>query len=222
ARHRVAGVLFESVQGEGGVTPLTPDLALAMGRLTRSHGALLVADEVQTGVGRTGTFFGFEQDGLQPDIVTMAKGLGGGLPLGATLMAPKTAELLGPGSHGCTFGGNPVACAAGNAVLDVLDKDGLAARAGRFGKAFMAAVREEGSRSGVAIRGRGLLLGVPLVGPQAPETVERMRQAGYLVGQAGKSVVRLAPPLVIAEPDLLGAVKPLLESLSTVAVVKRP
>ncbi len=205
AKHRVAGVFFESVQGEGGVTPMSPDLANTMARLTSQNGALLVADEVQTGVGRTGKFFGFEHDRLDPDVITMAKGIGGGLPLGAMLAKPSAAKLLGPGSHGCTFGGNPIACAAGNAVLDVLAKEQLVTRAGRLGGLFLARMQE----LGVTARGRGLLLGLPLATPTAPDVVAAMRKAGYLVGQAGKSVVRLAPPLVVTEAELLGATEPL-------------
>jgi acetylornithine/N-succinyldiaminopimelate aminotransferase len=201
-RHRVAGVFFESVQGEGGVTPMAPEAAAALARLAARDRALLVADEVQAGVGRTGRFFGFEHDGLRPDAITLAKGLGGGLPLAALLVDPRVATLFEPGSHGTTFGGNAVCCAAGNAVLDVLEREGLVARAATLGAAFQAALSEAGLPS----RGRGLLLGVPLDGPRAPEAVKAMLAAGYLVGQAGKSVVRLAPPLNVPEPQLMGAV----------------
>lgn len=215
ARHRVAAVFFEAIQGEGGVTPMTQASADTLARLAATHGALLVADEVQTGVGRTGAFFGYENLRLRPDVVTMAKGIGGGLPLGAMLARPEVARLLGPGSHGCTFGGNPIACAAGNAVLDVIATQGLIPRAARLGKAFQDGL----AQAGIASRGRGLLLGIPLSGPQAPDVVAAMRTAGYLVGQAGKSVVRLAPPLVIEESDWLGAVAPLS---ATVAPHVRP
>ncbi len=212
AANRVAGVFIESVQGEGGVTPMSAECAAATARLTSANGALLVADEVQTGVGRTGKFFGFEHDHLDPDVITMAKGLGGGLPLGAMLAKPAVAKLLGPGSHGCTFGGNPIACAAGNAVLDVLAGEQLVARAGQLGKAMLGKLYEVG----LTARGRGLLLGVPLTSQSAPEVAAAMRKSGYLVGQAGKSVVRLAPPLVIPESDLLGAVAPLAAAVATV------
>lgn len=212
AAHRVAGVFFESVQGEGGVTPMSPEAAAAMQRLARSNAALLVADEVQTGVGRTGRFFGYEHDRLDPDVVTMAKGLGGGLPLGAMLAKPAAAALLPPGSHGCTFGGNPIACAAGNAVLDVLAKEQLVPRAGKLGQTMLAALHD----AGLPARGRGLLLGIPLPSPSAPDVVATLRAHGYLVGQAGKSVIRLAPPLIIEERDLLGAV-PLIANAATSA-----
>jgi acetylornithine aminotransferase len=211
-QHRVAGVFFESVQGEGGVLPLDKETAHTLGKLTARHDALLVADEVQTGVGRTGRFFGFEHDGLVPDALTLAKGLGGGLPIGAILIHPKRATLFAPGAHGTTFGGNPVACAAGNAVLDVLERDALVPKAARLGERFMAEVREQGQEAGIGARGRGLLVGVPLSSPNAPKAVEALRGKGILVGQAGKSVLRIAPPLIVFEDDLLGAVPAIVEA----------
>ncbi|MEA3202511.1 MAG: acetylornithine/N-succinyldiaminopimelate aminotransferase [Thermoplasmata archaeon] len=210
ATHRVAGVFFEAVQGEGGVLPMTADAARTMQRLCAANDALLVADEIQTGVGRTGRFFGFEHDGLAPDAITLAKGLGGGLPIGVLLMRPDRASLLPAGTHGTTFGGNPVACAAGNAVLDVLESDNLVGRAKALGASFQSALAD----AGVASRGRGLLLGLPLPGPTAPDAVKAMREAGYLVGQAGKSVLRIAPPLVIPEAELLGAVPHLAKAIT--------
>ena len=212
AAHRVAGVFFESVQGEGGVMPLSPEAANALRKLSQSHDAILVADEVQTGVGRTGKFYGFEHDGLVPDVVTLAKGLGGGLPIGAILIHPKRAGLFAPGAHGTTFGGNAVACAAGNAVLDVLERDALVPRAGALGSRLMAELRGHG----IPARGRGLLVGAPLDGPKAPEVVAELRRNGILVGQAGKSVLRLAPALNIREDDLLGAVPAIVRAIGAV------
>lgn len=214
ASHRVAGVFFESIQGEGGVMPLQADTANALRKLTAANHAVLVADEVQTGVGRTGRFFGFEHDGLMPHAVTLAKGLGGGLPIGALLIEPKVAQLFQPGSHGTTFGGNAVACAAGNAVLDVLERDALVPRAGRLGERFMAELREQGSEADVIPRGRGLLVGAPLEGPRAPEVVTALRTAGILCGQAGKSVLRFAPALNIREEDLLDAVPAIVQAIA--------
>lgn len=213
AQHKVAGVFFESVQGEGGVTPLHPEAAQALRKLSQAHNALLVADEVQTGVGRTGKFFGFEHDGLAPQVITLAKGLGGGLPIGAILIEPKTAQLFQPGAHGTTFGGNAVACAAGNAVLDVLERDALVPRAGRLGERFMAELREQGCAIGLPARGRGLLVGVPLPGPVAPDVVAALRGKGILAGQAGKGVLRFAPSLNIAEADLLGAIPAIVDAV---------
>jgi acetylornithine aminotransferase len=212
ATQRVAGVFFESVQGEGGITPMDKDTARTLAKLASQHNALLVADEVQTGVGRTGRFFGFEHDGLRPEVITLAKGLGAGLPIGAVLVHPKTADLLKPGAHGTTFGGNPVACAAGNAVLDVLERDALVPRAGKLGERF----KQELEAEGVAARGRGLLVGLPFFGPMAPKVVADLRGKGILVGQAGKNVLRVAPPLVIPEGELLGAVPTIAQSIREV------
>jgi acetylornithine aminotransferase len=207
---RVAGVFFESIQGEGGILPMAPDAAAALRRLCASNKAMLVADEIQTGVGRTGKFFGFEHDGLVPDAITLAKGLGGGLPIGALLIHPKSATLFEPGSHGTTFGGNAVAAAAGNAVLDVLEQENLVGRAAALGERFMEEVRDQGCADGMSARGRGLLIGLPLPGPFAPDLVKVLRGKGLLVGQAGKSVLRVAPPLVIKEEELMGAVPALV------------
>ncbi len=214
-QNRVAGVFFESVQGEGGVLPLHPDAAAALKRLCAANKSLLVADEIQTGVGRTGKFFGFEHDGLAPQVITLAKGLGGGLPIGATLIHPETAKLFEPGSHGTTFGGNAVAAAAGNAVLDVLEEQNLMGRAAALGERFMAAVREQGSAIGLPARGRGLLVGIPLAASKAPELVTALRARGILVGQAGKSVLRVAPPLIVSDEQLLGAIPIIVEEAAT-------
>lgn len=211
--HKVAGVFFEAVQGEGGIMPLHSDAANALRKLCADNNALLVADDVQAGVGRTGKFFGFEHDHLVPDVITLAKGLGGGLPIGAILIHPKSQQLLGPGAHGTTFGGNAVACAAGNAVLDVLERDALVPRAGRLGERFMTELRDQGGNLGVAARGRGLLIGVPLTSPKAPDLVTALRGKGILVGQAGKTVLRIAPALNIPEEELLGAVPTIVEAI---------
>lgn len=220
AENQVSGVFFEPIQGEGGVLPMTKECATTLGRLAAKHNALLVADEIQTGVGRTGRFYGFEHDGPKPDVITLAKGLGGGLPIGAMLIHPKAAALFEPGAHGTTFGGNAVACAAGNAVLDVVERDGLTARAGRLGERFMAELREQGCDVGLPARGRGLLVGIPLPGPFAPDLIKVLRGKGYLAGQAGKGVLRIAPPLVIGEDELLGAVPALVAAYK--AAAKRP
>ena len=211
AEQRVAGVFFESVQGEGGVLPLAPDAARTMGKLCEANKAMLVADEIQTGVGRTGKFFGFEHDGLKPHAITLAKGLGGGLPIGAILIDPVSAKLFEPGSHGTTFGGNAVAAAAGNAVLDIVEQENLMGRASALGERCMEAVRDQGCNIGLPARGRGLLIGIPLGVPKAPELVTALRARGILVGQASKGVLRIAPPLIIKEDELLGAVPKIVE-----------
>ncbi len=207
ATRDVAGMILEPVLGEGGVVPLDIGFATTAQRLCRNHDALLVLDEVQTGIGRTGHFFGYQALGLRPDVITLAKGLGGGLPIGACLIAPQHASLLGPGSHGSTFGGNPVSAAAANAVLDVVQEESLVARAGHLGRAL----GDELDRLDVAWRGLGLLMGLPLTRPEASAAVANLQQAGILAGIAGPSVVRLAPPLTIPE-DLLLATAPALAS----------
>lgn len=209
--HNVVGVFTEYLQGEGGVVPMDQEMADALQRLTHAHDALLVADEVQTGVARTGAFFAHTLYGHNPDVVTLAKGLGGGLPLGAMMVKPEHAALLGPGSHGCTFGGNPVAAAAGQVVLDVVERDGLAARADRLGKKVQDVLTKELDGTGLAPRGLGLLQGVALPEPVAGDVLQASQKAGILVGQAGKSVVRLAPPLVVTDEDLDSAL-PLVAS----------
>jgi acetylornithine aminotransferase len=196
---------------------MNAETSSTLARLAAKNNALLVADEVQTGVGRTGKFYGFEHDGLKPQVITLAKGLGGGLPIGATLIHPIQAKLFEPGAHGTTFGGNAVACAAGNAVLDVVEGDHLVAKAGKLGETFMTELREQGCEVGVAARGRGLLVGMPLPGPFAPDLVKALRGKGYLVGQAGKGVLRIAPPLVIPEEQLLGAVPDLVAAFGVAA-----
>lgn len=200
----VAGVFVEYVQGEGGIRTMPKETSSTLHRMVDEHDALLVADEVQTGLGRTGRFFAHQHHGVKPDIVTMAKALGGGLPAAACLVREDVAGLMGPGSHGCTFGGNPIACAAANAVLDVYEEEGLGERARRLGGRFMDALSEGGD--GVTPRGQGLLLGLPVGAPVAQAVQRKAREEGVLMGRAGDGVVRLAPPLVVDEEALMGAV----------------
>jgi acetylornithine/N-succinyldiaminopimelate aminotransferase len=189
-------ILLEPTLGEGGVIPLTHEFAAAAAALAQELGALLCFDEVQTGVGRTGTFFAWEQLGVRPQLVTLAKGLANGLPIGALLVADEAAGAFAPGDHGSTFGGNPVACAAACAVLDTVD-EGL-----------LESVRETGTRllAGLATlpgvveaRGSGLLVGAELAGPAQP-VVDAALDAGLVCLTSGPNVLRLAPPLVV-EPD---------------------
>lgn len=190
-----AAVIIEPIQGEAGVVP-PPDGYLAeLAELTQASGAMLIADEVQTGIGRTGSWFAYQQDGIAPDMVCLAKGLGGGLPIGALLTFGPAADLLRPGQHGSTFGGNPASCAAALAVLDVIDNDGLLDNAVDVGSRIAATLS---AHPGVAqVRGQGLLLGVVLTAPVAKDVEVRCRQAGVLVNAIGDHVVRLAPPLIL-------------------------
>jgi acetylornithine aminotransferase len=198
----VAAAFLEPVQGENGVV-VPPAGYLATAReSTTAVGALLVLDEVQTGIGRTGEWFAFQHDGLQPDVVTLAKGLGGGLPLGACVAFGDAATLLGPGSHGSTFGGNPVCAAAGLAVLDTLATEGLVSRARVLGQRLAAGIEGLGDPLVSHVRGRGLMLGVVLTAPVAPQIEATARDLGLLVNATGPDVVRLVPPLVLTDTDL--------------------
>ncbi|MCL6517512.1 aspartate aminotransferase family protein [Alicyclobacillus sp.] len=188
---RTAACFVEVVQGEGGVNPVPVEVLRAIEARCRETGALLVVDEVQTGVGRTGTFFAFEQAGLRPDIVTMAKGLAGGVPIGAVLARAEVAEALGPGSHGSTFGGNPLATATALAVVETVAD-----------AAFLAHVREVGAylrdrleTLGTQVSGLGLMCGITV--PDAKAFVQAAQEAGVLVTAVGDTRVRFVPPLVV-------------------------
>jgi len=203
---RTAMVILEPIQGEAGVVVPPAGYLTSAREITRRHGALLVLDEVQTGVGRTGHWFAHQAEGVTPDVVTLAKGLGGGLPIGACVVFTDTApggvdpaSLLPPGSHGSTFGGNPVACAAALAVLRTIAADGLLDHVKRVGERLRQGVEESGHRLVAEVRGAGLLLGIVLTAPAASATVAALRDAGFLVNAARPDVVRLAPPLILSQ-----------------------
>jgi predicted acetylornithine/succinylornithine family transaminase len=198
-------VLLEPVLGEGGVVPLTQEFVAA----ARELDALLAFDEVQTGVGRAGTFFAFEQLGVRPDLVTLAKGLANGLPIGCLLVADDAAGAFAPGDHGSTFGGNPVVCAAAVAVCDAVDDD-LLARVRANGARVLAGVRE--LPHVVDARGVGLLIGAELDEPAQP-FVDAALDAGLVCLTSGENVLRLAPPLVVGADDVEHALKVLAEVL---------
>ncbi|MGE2731205.1 acetylornithine transaminase [Mycolicibacterium vaccae] len=197
-----AAVFLEPIMGEGGVVVPPPGYLVAAREITAAHGALLVLDEVQTGVGRTGTFYAHQHDGITPDVVTLAKGLGGGLPIGACLTIGDTADLLTPGLHGSTFGGNPVCTAAALAVLKTLASEGLVERADVLGKSLADGIEAIGHPLVDHVRGRGLLRGVVLTADAAKHIEAAARQAGFLVNAAAPDIVRLAPPLVITEAHI--------------------
>ncbi|MFB1299114.1 acetylornithine transaminase [Mycobacterium sp. pW049] len=197
-----AAVFLEPIMGEGGVVDPPAGYLVAAREITAQHGALLVLDEVQTGVGRTGAFFAHQHDGITPDIVTLAKGLGGGLPIGACLAIGDTADLLTPGLHGSTFGGNPVCTAAALAVLQVLADDQLIERADVLGKTIAHGVEALGHPLVDRVRGRGLLRGIVLTAEAAKPAETAARDAGFLVNAAAPDVLRLAPPLVITEAEV--------------------
>ncbi|HAT6541207.1 TPA: acetylornithine transaminase [Corynebacterium striatum] len=210
-----AAIIVEPIQGETGVIPAPDGFLVKVRQLCDEYELLLIVDEVQTGVGRTGDFFAFQSTRILPDVITMAKGLGAGLPIGATIVRGAAKDLLTPGSHGTTFGGNPVVCAAANAVLDTIDA------------AFIAEVRNKGERLAervaalpgvVEVRGRGLMLGVVLERPVAKQVVSAGFKHGVIVNAPNDSVVRLTPPLVIEEAELDAAVNRFALALSDATV----
>ena len=215
-----AAVFLEPIMGEGGVVVPPAGYLVAAREITAKHGALLVLDEVQTGVGRTGAFYAHQHDGITPDIVTLAKGLGGGLPIGACLAVGATADLLTPGLHGSTFGGNPVCTAAALAVLGVLADEHLIERAAVLGKTISHGAEALGHPLIDHVRGRGLLRGIVLTADAAKHVEIAARDAGFLVNAAVPDVVRLAPPLVITEAQVeafLAALPAILDRAGTEA-----
>ena len=196
----VAGLFLEPIQGESGVVVPPAGYLAAARRLCDQHGALLVLDEVQTGIGRTGRMFAYEHAGIRPDILCLAKALGGGVPIGAVLMNEAVAGLLKPGLHGTTFGGNQLACAAANAVLEVVAAPDFLAAVTARGEQLANGLRKLFSEA-VAVRGQGLLLGVQL--PGDPTAIIRAGFAhGVVVGPAGGNVLRFAPPLTITAAEV--------------------
>lgn len=191
-----AAVVLEPIQGESGINPAR-DAYLRLARsLTEEHGALLILDEIQTGVGRTGTFLASEPSGVRPDIVTLAKGLAGGVPIGATLMTEAVARAMPKGGHGTTFGGNPLAAAAGHAVLEEISERGLMARAVELGDHLMRGLEGLNSPLVREVRGRGLMVGLELTVP-AGQVIAALAEAGVLTIAGGSHTVRFLPPLVI-------------------------
>lgn len=200
---QVAALVVEPIQGEAGVRPLPEGFLERARELTRERGALLIVDEIQTGIARTGEMFGFQHAGILPDAITLAKGLGGGVPIGALVaLTPVAADLFAPGMHGTTFGGNPLAAAAANTVLDVVERDGLVAAANREGQRIRDLVLGLGSSLVTGLRGQGLLLGVELSAPVAPAVVAAALAAGLIVNAPDAHTVRLAPPLIVGEAEI--------------------
>ncbi|MCA0253823.1 MAG: acetylornithine transaminase [Actinobacteria bacterium] len=211
----VAAVIVEPIQGENGVVE-PPSGFLAQAReLTRSAGALLWLDEVQTGMGRCGDWLASAASGVTADIVTFAKGLGNGFPIGACVATGRAADLLQPGSHGTTFGGNPVAAAAGLAVMGIIERDGLLQRAVEQGERLASGVAALGHPHIVAVRGRGLLRGIVLTRPIAAAVADVALNAGFVINAPRPDVLRIAPPLVVPAEgldDFVAALPGLLEA----------
>ena len=205
-----ACILIEPVQGEGGIHPARPEFLARARDIADEHGALLVFDEVQTGVGRTGGFFAWQRLGTKPDAVTLAKGLANGLPIGALLVADELPVAFEPGDHASTFGGNPVACAAACAVVDTVDEE-LLTKVRRQGGALARTL--EGLPGAVEVRGAGLLLGLE-IDRVARDVIASCVERGVLVGSAGERVLRLSPPLTITDDELAHGLAVLEEVLA--------
>ncbi len=197
-----AAIVLEPIQGEGGVI-VPPHGYLTRAReIADEHGALLVLDEVQTGIGRTGTWFAHQAEGVRPDVLTLAKGLGGGLPIGAVIGFGRAAGMFTPGSHGSTFGGNPVSCAAALAVLQAVESDGLLDRARALHDALASGLVTRGHGLVSHVRGRGLLLAAVLQTPPAADVERACRDHGLLVNAVAADAIRLAPPLILSDDDV--------------------
>jgi predicted acetylornithine/succinylornithine family transaminase len=211
---RTAAVMIEPVQGEGGIRPASPEFLRGLLALCRDRGALLVFDEIQCGLGRTGRMFAFQHSGVVPDILTLAKPLAGGLPMGAVLLRESLAPALKVGDHGSTFGGNPVCAAAALAVLDHLVEPGFVDEIAAKGHNLMRGLRKLARKYPAAVaevRGLGLMVGVELRGEAAP-VLKGLRDRGILATKAGDKVLRLIPPLIVKRKDI----KTLLEALDAV------
>jgi acetylornithine aminotransferase len=192
-----AAVFLEPCQGEAGVIPAPAGYLAAAREACDEAGALLVLDEIQSGIGRTGAWFAHQQAGLLPDVITLAKGLGGGLPIGACIGLGDCGTALRKGDHGSTFGGNPIACAAALAVLDTIEADGLLANAAATGQRLAAGITAAGHPLVAGVRGSGLWLAIELTGPAAASVEAACRAAGYLVNAVQPDAIRLAPPLIL-------------------------
>ncbi|MBB2943052.1 acetylornithine aminotransferase [Actinoplanes lutulentus] len=193
-----AMVILEPIQGENGVVVPPAGYLAAARAICDSSGALLVLDEVQTGIGRTGHWFHHQGEGVEPDLITLAKGLGGGLPLGACIAFGAAADLLQPGMHGTTFGGNPVSCAAGLAVIRTIANEGLLDHVKRIGEQLRRGIEGLNHPLVSHVRGAGLLLGIVLTQPVSKEVAAKLHAAGFLVNAPQPDVIRLAPPLIIS------------------------
>ena len=201
---RIVAVLMEPVQGESGVQPAPVGYLRALRTLCDRHNWLLMLDEIQTGIGRTGQWFAFQHEGIVPDVMTLAKGLGNGVPIGACLARGKAAELFTPGSHGSTFGGNPLACRVGCTVLEIIEEQGLLDNARRQGERLLARLRAEleGLPNVAAIRGVGLMIGIELKQSIRNLSLTAARDHGLLINVTRGNVIRLLPPLTLDEREV--------------------
>jgi acetylornithine/N-succinyldiaminopimelate aminotransferase len=211
----VCAFFLEPVQGESGIYPADPTYLRQAADLCRERNILLMVDEVQTGFGRTGKYWAFEHYGVEPDVITTAKALAGGLPIGACLATP-AAAVLQPGDHGCTFGGNPFSCAGAIAALKVLDDNGYVANAARVGERLLAGLRrhQKESRTVADVRGLGLMIGVELGVPEAKAVFDRCVEGGLVVNAVGDNILRLLPPVILTEAQADQALAIFIQALA--------
>lgn len=218
---QTSAIFIETIQGEGGIHPATTEFLLGLRELCNQHNLLLLLDEVQCGIGRTGRFFAYEQAGVQPDAIGMAKGLGGGFPIGAVWIRENAADLFHPGSHGTTFGGTPLACAAALAVLDVIERERLLEKVTFNSVPWIASLQQltkDFPDKVLGVRGRGYLVGLQFAADPAP-TLGALRDAGLLAPMAGGNVIRLLPPLTAKPEELAQSVEIIRSVLAAKATV---
>ena len=214
---KTVAILLEAIQGEGGVTPATDEFMQGVRALCDEKNLLMICDEVQSGMGRTGNWFAWQGTGVKPDLFTCAKALGGGLPLGALVSNAKLADVFTASAHASTFGGNPVAAAAALAVIEVVEQDGLLKKATEVGGLFREALQGFADKYDqvLAVRGKGLMLGLVIDG-DVKAVVEALREQGILALTAGRNVVRFLPPLTLGESDLEDAIEMIADALENV------
>ncbi|MCU1423846.1 MAG: acetylornithine aminotransferase [Microbacteriaceae bacterium] len=217
-----AALIVESIKGEAGVVDLPEGYLERARELTTRHGALLIIDEIQTGAGRTGTWFAFQQHGVVPDAVAIAKGIGGGVPIGALVTFGAASDLFTVGQHGSTFGGNPLATAAANAVLGEIESAGLVENAARRGIELRAAITAIGSPLVTQLRGSGLLIGIGLAEPVAQAVSTRALELGLIINAANDSSIRLAPPLIISDREVAEFIRLFTAVLSSLTPTEAP
>ena len=213
----MAAVFLEPTQGEGGVVPAPAGYLAAARQACDNAGALLVLDEIQSGIGRTGAWFAHQAEGVTPDVMTLAKGLGGGLPIGATIGFGECGAALAAGDHGSTFGGNPVACAAALAVIGTIEKENILGNVKAVGETLANGIAAIDHPLLSGVRGSGLWLGAVLTEPRAAAVNTAARQAGFLVNAVQPDVVRIAPPLILTQAEasqFVGALPAILAAAS--------
>ncbi len=197
-------IMMEPIQGESGVNPSNVEYVKAVRKLCDEKGLILIFDEIQTGIGRTGKLFAYQHFGIEPDIFTLAKALAGGVPIGALCAKESVAAAFEPGDHGTTFGGNPLACTAGLAVMNTVINNNLAERAAEMGNYLQGKLKKLSEKYGIIseIRGRGLMIGIQLKTGKAPDIKNKLFEKGFLIGSIGSNIIRMLPPLIVTKQDV--------------------